>query len=337
MARIRSIKPEFFHHEELAELSLAHQLLFIGLWTLADREGRLEDRPKRIKAAIFPYRDMDVDALLWDLHRSNFVSRYAAAGKACIAVLNFGKHQRPHPKEAPSELPPPPEEASAPPPVPPGNYTASREKDIPSREKDMTSRVEALALAFPLEALVEAGAVAVAPPALPPPAAAPEKPSVPGLRVVSLPGAEFFQDAQAIRREVYPDSPGQKKPPAEVEAWYSTALEQVGGERPRLLEAFRRYALSPFGQTAQPRAAFALFMAEGVWTHDVPSAAPAPEEAPRCVVPGCSRGTEGKRFREVSLCHGHTGQAQNAGFDIDTPPESVARWAEAQGLAEVGT
>ena len=54
MSRIRSIKPEFFLDEELAELSPLTRLLFVGLWTLADCEGRLEDRPKRIRAQLHP-------------------------------------------------------------------------------------------------------------------------------------------------------------------------------------------------------------------------------------------------------------------------------------------
>jgi len=46
MARTRSIKPAFFANEHLAELSAGTRLLFIGLWTIADKNGKLEDRPK---------------------------------------------------------------------------------------------------------------------------------------------------------------------------------------------------------------------------------------------------------------------------------------------------
>ena len=49
MSRARNIKPAFFKNELLAELDAFDRLLFIGLWCLADREGRTEDRPKRIK------------------------------------------------------------------------------------------------------------------------------------------------------------------------------------------------------------------------------------------------------------------------------------------------
>lgn len=108
MARIRTIKPEFFLHEGLADLSPLHRLFFIGLWTLADKEGRLEDRPRRIKAALLPWEDCDVDGLLDGLLAAGFVRRYEVNGVACIAIPSFRRHQRPHPKETASVLPAPP-------------------------------------------------------------------------------------------------------------------------------------------------------------------------------------------------------------------------------------
>lgn len=105
MARIRSIKPEFFLHEGMAELSPLHRLLFIGLWTLADKEGRIGDRPRRIKATLFPWDVCDVDALLWDLAEHEFIVRHETDGKDCIELPTFRTHQRPHPKETDSTLP----------------------------------------------------------------------------------------------------------------------------------------------------------------------------------------------------------------------------------------
>lgn len=105
MARIRSIKPGFFTNEDLAALTYAHRLCFAGLWTIADREGRLEDRPKRIKAALFPYDDVDVDALLNGLAGSGFVTRYVADGVAYLEIPTFSQHQRPKFDEAVSVIP----------------------------------------------------------------------------------------------------------------------------------------------------------------------------------------------------------------------------------------
>lgn len=105
--RIRTIKPSYFMNEELAELSPLTRLLFIGLWCLADCEGRLEDRPKRIRAEVMPYDDGDVDAMLTALEGAGFLHRYAANGQRFIEVVGFRKHQRINGKEAenPSQIP----------------------------------------------------------------------------------------------------------------------------------------------------------------------------------------------------------------------------------------
>lgn len=108
MARARNIKPGFFKNEDLAELPFEVRLLFIGLWTLADREGRLEDRPKRIKGELFPFESFDVDSMLNQLQAGNFVARYEVGGSRFLEVVNFVKHQDPHYKEKASEIPAPP-------------------------------------------------------------------------------------------------------------------------------------------------------------------------------------------------------------------------------------
>lgn len=105
MARARNIKPSFFANEHLAECDPFARLLFAGLWCLADREGRLEDRPKRIRAELFPYDNCDADVLLAQLEQHGFITRYAHEEHRYIQVLNFGKHQNPHMKEAKSTIP----------------------------------------------------------------------------------------------------------------------------------------------------------------------------------------------------------------------------------------
>lgn len=105
MARARNIKPALFTNEILGVGHPLCTLLFQGLWVLADRAGRLEDRPLRIKAEIFPYREADVDAMLHWLAHKGFIVRYQAEGKAFIEVLNFTKHQNPHKNEKESEIP----------------------------------------------------------------------------------------------------------------------------------------------------------------------------------------------------------------------------------------
>lgn len=105
MARARNIKPGFFTNDELVELPFATRLLFIGLWTIADREGRVVDRPKKIKMEIFPADDVDCDQALAQLAESGFITRYQADGIKVIEIANFAKHQAPHSTEKDSALP----------------------------------------------------------------------------------------------------------------------------------------------------------------------------------------------------------------------------------------
>ena len=109
MSRIRTIKPQFFLNEKLAELPAMVRLLFIGLWTQADREGRLLDRPKRLKAEIFPYDNFNIEKGLHQLFEAGFILRYKVNVNvsdrvlapeqpinelALIQIINFLKHQK---------------------------------------------------------------------------------------------------------------------------------------------------------------------------------------------------------------------------------------------------
>lgn len=105
MARSRNIKPGFFSNELLAEVDFATRLLFIGLWTEADREGRLEDRPRRLKMALFPADSVDVEKMLADLDHLGFIARYTVGSFKAIQIVNWAKHQNPHMKEAKSVIP----------------------------------------------------------------------------------------------------------------------------------------------------------------------------------------------------------------------------------------
>ena len=104
--RSRNIKPGFFLNDVLAELDPLCRLLFAGLWTVADKEGRLEDRPKKIKAACLPYDQADVDSMLNQLQAKGFLMRYQVKDNDYIQVNNWNKHQAPHYKEVASEIPP---------------------------------------------------------------------------------------------------------------------------------------------------------------------------------------------------------------------------------------
>jgi len=106
MARARNIKPALFKNEVLGVADPLLTLLFQSLWCLADKEGRLEDRPMRIKAETFPYREkLDINRYLTDLQRMGFIVRYEVDGNQYIQVVNFKKHQNPHHTERDSEIP----------------------------------------------------------------------------------------------------------------------------------------------------------------------------------------------------------------------------------------
>lgn len=107
MARSRNIKPGFFTNDVLGELPALTRLLFAGMWTICDRAGRLEDRPKKIRAEVLPYDDCDPEAMLQDLEKHGFILRYEAGGVRAIQVLAWEKHQNPHVKEGASTIPAP--------------------------------------------------------------------------------------------------------------------------------------------------------------------------------------------------------------------------------------
>lgn len=103
--RARNIKPGFFENEKLAELPPLTRILYIGLWCYADREGRFEWRPKRIKAVILPYDNCDIDEMLMSLHVMTFIDMYETPSGTIGLIPKFNEHQNPHPHEAKSKLP----------------------------------------------------------------------------------------------------------------------------------------------------------------------------------------------------------------------------------------
>jgi len=106
MARTRSLKPQFFKNDLLAECQPLARLLFSGLWCMADAEGRLEYRPLRVKAEVLPYDECCVDQLVDELEQRGFVRRYTVDDVTILVIPKFLDHQRPHPKEPTESFPP---------------------------------------------------------------------------------------------------------------------------------------------------------------------------------------------------------------------------------------
>jgi uncharacterized phage protein (TIGR02220 family) len=105
--RARNLKPGFFKNDSLAECDPLARILFQGLWCLADREGRLELRPKRIKAEILPYDNADIFKLLDQLVTKGFIVAYKYDTDFFLSIPTFTEHQNPHIKEAESTIPAP--------------------------------------------------------------------------------------------------------------------------------------------------------------------------------------------------------------------------------------
>ena len=97
MARIRTIKPDFFTSLTIADLTAEQRLTFIGLWTHADDAGRCVDDARLIKAAIWPLDDRtaaDIEIDLKALTESSLITRYTLKRKRYLAVTNWDEHQR---------------------------------------------------------------------------------------------------------------------------------------------------------------------------------------------------------------------------------------------------
>lgn len=114
MARIRTIKPDFFRHEGLQDLAVEHgahvMLVFAGLWGHCDRFGRFECRPRHLKLDILPFLDFDMADTIRALEGAGFIQTYEVGSKRYGFIPSFAEHQRFGGKEAsePAKYPEPP-------------------------------------------------------------------------------------------------------------------------------------------------------------------------------------------------------------------------------------
>lgn len=104
MARIRTVKPEFFTSEDIVSLSPLGRLLYIALWCESDKEGRLLWKPKTFKMRYFPADDCDISEMCVELLTGKLVVRY---GDGCAYIPAFKDHQHINPRETESQLPDP--------------------------------------------------------------------------------------------------------------------------------------------------------------------------------------------------------------------------------------
>src|SRR3990172_1881248 len=143
MARIRYLKPEFFTDEDIGYLTVQGRLAYSGLWCHADREGRLEDRPRFLKTQIFPYDNVDMENILCKLaqpkqtgHGEPFILRYTVNGNKYIQIVKFLIHQKPHHTEKKSIIPPPDNGViTVHEPLKDGEYPVGSKREVKEKEK----------------------------------------------------------------------------------------------------------------------------------------------------------------------------------------------------------
>jgi hypothetical protein len=102
MAEVRTYKPDFLRHELLQDLETKNpgkypMFVFLGLWSVCDKQGVFPWRPKILKLDIYPFLDFDMEKTLKILLDAGFITRFIAfEGDQEIYghVINFEKHQR---------------------------------------------------------------------------------------------------------------------------------------------------------------------------------------------------------------------------------------------------
>lgn len=94
MARIRTIKPEFWTDEAVGEVSPNARLLFIGTWSFADDHGGIDRSAKQLKAQVFPYDSIDCEPLVQELLGVGLLVEYEVSGKKYLHIKGFAQHQK---------------------------------------------------------------------------------------------------------------------------------------------------------------------------------------------------------------------------------------------------
>ena len=97
MARIRTIKPEFWNDDKIGSLNFMERLLYIGMWNFADDEGLIKASPLYLKAVIFPYdniKEADIQKALDRMEKIKLIFHYGQVNQKYLWIIKFRKHQR---------------------------------------------------------------------------------------------------------------------------------------------------------------------------------------------------------------------------------------------------
>ena len=105
MARIRTIKPEFFTSSDILELTPLARLFYIALWCESDREGLLNWSPKTLKFRYLPGDDIEVEEIAEELIGAGLIVIFTCEdGKELASIPSFKSHQVINNREADSVL-----------------------------------------------------------------------------------------------------------------------------------------------------------------------------------------------------------------------------------------
>lgn len=108
--RIRTLKPEIWGNRGVGTCSRDARVLYVGLITMCDDEGRTLAEPSAILGHCFPY-DKDapkkVDKWLAELERVSLIYRYEVEQIAYVYMPGWQQHQKIN-RPTKSKLPAPP-------------------------------------------------------------------------------------------------------------------------------------------------------------------------------------------------------------------------------------
>lgn len=246
--RIRTIKPEFWRHEVMAQLAPETQLMAIALLNMADDEGYFEANPRIVRGEIMPFRD-DLATISRDcreLSRVGWVEVRETSGHGLVGrIVNWTRHQRvDHPKKSKLSV----------------YFDASDSRDAfarTSREPREASREEQGTGNREVEQGSGGEARATPPVENAPPVAAFEVEQPDVAKIESWTKEDFWRAAECTRREL--GYPPQRWPnPVALSRWWGEARGVA--DVAELGAAFEDYARSKYAIEKRPPAPFEVFM-----------------------------------------------------------------------------
>lgn len=93
MQHVRHVKPEYFVHDGVNDMTVEARLAEVGTWTCCDKHGRFEWQPRALKRVVMPYDDVDFESLMMEWVSHGFAERYEVDGKTYGRFFNWEKHQ----------------------------------------------------------------------------------------------------------------------------------------------------------------------------------------------------------------------------------------------------